>query len=198
MASTGDLLDLRLRELLDAIASEEPTPGGGSAAALAITMSAGLSAMVARASPDWPDAGAAIAQAERLRKRTAPLAQRDAEAYEQALASMRLPERVEPAVRDAAVGAALSRAAEVPLVIAEAGADAACLAAMVADRGAADRRGDAAAAALLAEAGTRAAASLVAINLAVTPDDERVTQAKELAKTASQAAREAVSSTDGA
>lgn len=196
--SSGDLLDLPLRDLLDAIASEEPTPGGGSAAALAITMSAGLSAMVARASPDWPDAGAVLAQAEQLRKRTAPLAQRDAEAYEQALASMRLPERVEPAVRDAAVGAALSRAAEVPLVIAEAGADAACLAAMVAHRGAADRRGDAAAAALLAEAGTRAAASLVAINLGVTPDDERVMHAKELAKTASQAACEAVRSTDRA
>lgn len=196
MASTGDFLDLRLRELLDAIASVEPAPGGGSTAALAVAMSAGLSAMVARASPDWPDARAAIAQAELLRKRTAPLAQRDAEVYEEALASMRLPERVEPAVRDATVGAALARAAEIPLVIAEAGADAASLAALVADRGTADRRGDAAVAALLAEAGTRAAACLVAINLAVTPDDDRIVHAQALAKTASQAAREAVRSTE--
>jgi methenyltetrahydrofolate cyclohydrolase len=194
----GDLLDLRLRELLEAIASEGPTPGGGSTAALAIAMSAALSAMVARASKDWPEAGAAIAQAEQLRRRTAPLAQRDAEAYEEALASVRLPERVEPNVRDAAVGAALTRAAEIPLVIAEAGADAASLAALVADRGTPDRRGDAAAAALLAEAGTRAAASLIAVNLGVTPDDDRVVHAQALAASASEAAREAVRSTGGA
>ena len=196
--SSGDLLDLRLRDLLDAIASEGPTPGGGSTAALAIAMSAALSAMVARASKDWPEAGAAIAQAEQLRRRTAPLAQRDAEVYEEALAAIRLPERAEPTVRDAAAGAALSRAAAVPLLIAEAGADAASLAALVADRGTPDRRGDAAAAALLAEAGTRAAASLIAVNLGVTPDDDRVVHAQALAASASEAAREAVRSTGGA
>jgi len=187
-----------VRDLLEAIASVDPTPGGGSAAALAVAMSAALSAMVARASSDWPDAGAAIAQAEQLRKRTAPLAQRDAEVYEEALAAIRLPERAEPTVRDAAVGAALSRAAEVPLLIAEAGADAASLAALVADRGTPDRRGDAAAAALLAEAGARAAASLIALNLAVTPEDDRVAHALLLAKSASEAAREAVRSTQRA
>jgi formiminotetrahydrofolate cyclodeaminase len=195
---TGDLLDLRVHELLDAIASEDPTPGGGSAAALAVAISAGLSAMVARASSDWPDAGAAVAQAERLRKRAAPLAQRDAEAYEEALTAMRLPDRVEPTVRDAAVGATLARAAEVPLVIAEAGADAAGLAAWVADRGAADRRGDAAAAALLAEAGTRAAACLVTVNLGVTAGDDRIEQAQAFVEAASQAAREAVRSLSAA
>jgi methenyltetrahydrofolate cyclohydrolase len=194
---SGDLLDLRVRDLLEAIASVDPTPGGGSTAALAVAMSAALSAMVARASSDWPDAGAAIAQAEQLRKRTAPLAQRDAEVYEEALAAIRLPERAEPIVRDAAA-AALSRAAEVPLLIAEAGADAASLAVLVADRGTPDRRGDAAAAALLAEAGARAAASLIALNLAVTPEDDRVAHALLLAKSASEAAREAVRSTQRA
>ena len=105
----GDLLDLSLREFLEAVASEDPTPGGGSAAALAVAISAGLTAMVARASTGWSEASAAVAQAERLRKRVAPLAQRDAEAYEEALVTMTLPERVEPAVRDMAVGAALTR-----------------------------------------------------------------------------------------
>jgi methenyltetrahydrofolate cyclohydrolase len=133
--ATGDLLDLSLREFLEAVASEDPTPGGGTAAALAVAISAGLTAMVARGSGDWPEAGSAVAQAERLRKRIAPLAQRDAEAYEEALVSMTLPERVEPVVRDMSVGAALWRAAEVPMAIAEAGADAACLASLVADRG---------------------------------------------------------------
>ncbi len=192
--TSGDFLDLRLRELLDAFASEDPTPAGGSAAALAVTMSAALSAMVARASGDWAQAGSVVAQAERLRKRTAPLAQRDAEAYEEALVSMRLPDRVEPTVRDAAVGAAMERAAEVPLLIVEAGADAASLAELVAERGAQDRRGDAVAAALLAEAGARAAATLVAVNLTMKPDDDRIMQARELARLASDAAARAVRS----
>jgi methenyltetrahydrofolate cyclohydrolase len=192
VAGAGDLLDLRLRELLELMASEQPAPGGGSAAALAVAMAAGLCAKVARASNDWPDASAAIAQAERLRKRTAPLAQRDADAYEEALAALALPERVEPVVRDATVGAALSRAAEVPLVIAEAGADAARLAALVADRGTPDRRGDAVAAALLAEAATRAAAGLVAVNLTIKRDDERLVHAQALADAAAEAALDAV------
>ena len=195
MEATGDLLDLSLREFLEAVASEDPTPGGGTAAALAVAMSAGLTAMVARASGDWPEASAAVAQAERLRKRIAPLAQRDAEAYEEALVSMTLPERVEPVVRDMAVGAALWRAAEVPMAIAEAGADAACLASLVADHGTPARRGDAVAAALLAEAATWAAASLVKVNLTITAEDKRTEQARRLADTASSAARQAVQNT---
>ena len=192
METAGDLLDLRLGEFLDAVAGEEPTPGGGTAAALAVATSAALTAMVARASVEWPDASAAVAQAERLRKRTAPLAQEDAEAYEEALVTLHLPERVEPVVRDLAVGAALTRAAQVPMAIAEAGADAAALAALVADRGIADRRGDAVAAAFLAEAGTRAAAALVTVNLTVKENDERMKRVELLVATASSAAREAV------
>lgn len=191
-AEAGDLLDLSLREFLEAVASEDPTPGGGSAAALAVAISAGLTAMVARASGDWPEAGSAVAQAERLRKRISPLAQRDAEAYEEALVSMTLPERVEPVVRDMAVGAALWRAAEVPMAIAEAGADAACLASLVADRGTASRRADAVTAALLAEAATWSAAGLVKVNLTITAEDGRTEQARRLAETASDAARHAV------
>ena len=192
MEATGDLLDLSLREFLEAVASEDPTPGGGTAAALAVAISAGLTAMVARGSGDWPEAGSAVAQAERLRKRITPLAQRDAEAYEEALVSMTLPERVEPVVRDMAVGAALWRAAEVPMAIAEAGADAACLASLVADRGTPARRADAVTAALLAEAATWAAASLVKVNLTITAEDKRTEQARRFGDTASNAARQAV------
>ena len=198
MLTNGDLLELSLREFLDLVASEEPTPAGGSAAALAVAMSASLSAMVARASPDWPEAGSAVAQAERLRKRVAPLAQRDAEAYEEALVTLRLPERVEPTVRDAAVGAALARAAEVPLAISDAAADAAYLAALVADRGTPERRGDAVAAALLAEAAARAAECLVAVNLTVRTGDPRSEQAQMNVEAAGAAAREAVRTIDAA
>jgi methenyltetrahydrofolate cyclohydrolase len=188
----GELLDLPLREFLDRLAAEEPSPAGGSAAALAVAMGAALIVKVAKASTSWPEARAVVAQAERLRRRTAPLAQSDADVYEEALAALHLPEQLEPEVRDMALAQVLARAAEIPLVIAEAGADVACLAAEVADRGAPERRGDAIAAALIGEAAARAAANLVAINLTVTPNDERVLRARAVTDLASAAAREAL------
>lgn len=192
MASTSDLLDLRVREFLDRLAAEEAAPAGGSAAALAVAMAAALIAKVAKASPDWPEARAVVAQAERLRRRTAPLAQSDADVYEEALAALHLPDQLESEVRDMALGKVLARAAEIPLVIAEAGSDVACLAAEAADRGTPERRGDAIAAALIAEAGARAAANLVAVNLTVTPEDERVLRARAVTDLASAAARDAL------
>lgn len=192
MGPAGELLDLPLREFLDRLAAEEPSPAGGSAAALGVAMGAALIAKVAKASTAWPEAGAVVAQAERLRRRTAPLAQSDADVYEEALAALHLPEQLEPEVRDMAIGQVLARAAEIPLVIAEAGADVACLAAEVAERGAPERRGDAIAAALIGEAAARAAANLVAINLTVTPEDERVLRARAVTDLASAAAREAL------
>jgi formiminotetrahydrofolate cyclodeaminase len=194
VASTGDYLDLPLREFLDRMAAEEPTPAGGSAAAIGVAMASALIAKVARVSTDWPDARAVVAQADRLSRRIAPLAQSDAEAYEEALAALHLPEQLEPEVKNMALGQVLTRAAEIPLAIAEAGADVACLAAEAADRGAPDRRGDAITAALLAEAAARAAANLVAVNLTVTPDDERLLRAEAVTSVASAAAREALRS----
>jgi formiminotetrahydrofolate cyclodeaminase len=191
---TGDLLDLSVRGFLESLAADEPAPGGGSAAAIAVAMAAALCSKAARVSTDWPEAAATAAQAERLLRRIAPLAQSDAEAYEEALAALHLPDDLEREVRDMALGQVLARAAEIPLVIAEAGADVASLAALIADRGAASCRGDVAAAAVLAEGGSRAAATLVAVNLTVTPDDDRVKRARLVAAAASEAARSAVDS----
>jgi formiminotetrahydrofolate cyclodeaminase len=186
-----DLLDMRLGAFLEHLATEDPAPAAGSVAALAVTMAAGLCAKAARASRDWPEAQSAVAQAERLRRRTAPLAQSDADAYEEALAVLHLPDQLEVEVRDMAIGQVLARSAEIPLVIAEAGADVASLAALIAHRGAADRRAEAVVAAVLAEAATRSAAHLVAINLVVTATDERVVKARAASEVASAACRSA-------
>ena len=67
--------------------------------------------------------------------------------------------------RDGDLEDKLARAAEVPLWIAEAGADVAMLAALTAEMGEGTYRGDATAAAVLAHAGARAAANLVSLNL---------------------------------
>jgi methenyltetrahydrofolate cyclohydrolase len=193
VAITGDLLDGSLRELLDSLSSDEPAPAAGSVAAIAVSMAAGLIAKTARGSPNWLEGASAVAQAEKLRRKTAPLAQSDADAYLEALAALHLPEQLETEVRDMALGQVLARAAEIPLAIAEAGADVACLAAVAADRGEPNRRPEAVAAAMLAAAGARVAAYLVATNLTVKPDDPRVNRALAVADVAAGAAEEALS-----
>jgi methenyltetrahydrofolate cyclohydrolase len=193
MAYPDDLLAAPLGDVLGHIASELPSPAGGSAAAIAVALGAGLTAMCARNSRDgWSDAGSATAQAETLRSRIEPLAQADADAYEEALTAFRLPELLEPELRDATLGGALERAAAIPLAIAEVGADVADLAAHLAQHGNPDVRGDAVAGAVIAEAGTRAAAHLVRINLGTSPDDVRVARALAAATTAAAAARRAL------
>jgi formiminotetrahydrofolate cyclodeaminase len=170
-------------DLCETVAAETSAPGGGSVAAVAGAFAASLVGMAARfSSEQWEDAAGAVAQAETLRARLLPLADEDARAYENFLLARRMPQDVEPEVRDAAIGDSLSRAADVPLAIAEASHDVACLAGDVAERGNPNLRGDAATAALLAEAAVRATANLVEINLATREGDERIARARELAE----------------
>jgi formiminotetrahydrofolate cyclodeaminase len=168
-------------ELCETIAAETSAPGGGSVAAIVTAFAASIAAMAARFSTEqWEDAPGAVAQAEALRHRVLPLADEDARAYESFLEARRLSEKVGPEARDAAIGAALSHAADVPLAIAEAALDVASLAAELAERGNPNLRGDAATAVLLSEAAVRATANLVEINLATGEGDERVERAREL------------------
>lgn len=193
MTPGDDFLDVRLGELLDLLASDRPVPAGGSAAAVAVAAAAAIVAKAARLSGrHWPEAGGAHAQAEALRGRAAPLAQADAEAYADALATLRAPAAERQERRDAEIGAALSRAADVPLAIAATAADVATLAAAVAENGNPNLRADAAAAAVLAEAGARVAANLVAVNLSAVADDERLARADALFALAADAARRAL------
>jgi formiminotetrahydrofolate cyclodeaminase len=193
----ADLLDAPLRDFLDTLAGEGPAPGGGSAAAVVVAMSAGLVGMVARASKGhWEEAGGVIGQAETLRARVAPLAQADADAYMHALTALRGEGEVEPRYRDIKLREALDRAADIPLQIAEAGCDLASLAALLVENGNPEVRADAAAAAVLAEGGTRAAAKLVAVNLGAGGDDDRVRQAQILVARAAEAAHRALAAAE--
>ena len=185
--------DESVEDFLDSIAAETPAPGGGSVAAVVVEMAASLAAMAARfAGQHWDGAAGALAQAEALRARAAPLAQEDAEAYEAVLTAMRMPRDLEAEVRNTLIGDTLSRAADAPLRIAETAADVAELGATLAEEGNPNLRGDAAAAALLSEAAARAAANLVEINLATTETDERIGRARELAHAAHVAAERAL------
>ena len=182
-----DLSALPVQGLLDELASESPAPAGGSAAAVAVAMAAALVEMGARRSPTWDDAIGVAAQARAIRRRTVPLVQADADAYAASLAALASIESIHDAPgaeRDEAIASALAGAADVALAIARAGTDTAFLAELVADRGEPSGRDDAQAAAVLAEAGTRVAAALVAANLVTAEGDDRETAAASCARSA--------------
>ena len=181
MAAPLDFSSQSVSEFCDTVAAETSAPGGGSAAAITGALAASLTAMAARFSKEqWEDAAGAVAQAETLKARLLPLAEEDSRAYENVLLALRMSKEVEEELRDAAIGDALSRAADVPMAIAEASLDVATLACELSERGNPNLHGDAAAAAFLAEAAVRASANLVEINLATREGDERLERAREL------------------
>ena len=154
-----------LSSFLDSLAARTPAPGAGSAAAAVVAMAAALVEMTARFSDDE----AAASAARTLRARAVALRDDDAAAYAAVLGAT-----------GKARQEALSRAADVPLAIAQAGRDVCALAASLRTTGNANLRGEATAAVELASAGARAAAELVLINLAEAGPDERVVEAREL------------------
>ena len=173
---TPSLSELTLETFVERIAERTPAPGGGSVAATACALAAALVEMAARFGTD-PAAGSDTAEAAQLRARALTLIDRDAAAFGPVLEAARAGEDPEPA-RNAA--------AEPPLEMARIGARVAELAAGRAAAGNPNLRGDAVTGALLAEAGTRSAAALVAINVA-DPADPRRTEAAEAASAAARA-----------
>jgi formiminotetrahydrofolate cyclodeaminase len=183
-------LERPLGEFLDELAAGGSLPGGGAAAAVTTAMAAGLLAMAARASDEsWSDARAVAAQAESLRDRAEPLAQADAEAYTEVIRLLGERDDEDRERRDVRLGAALSRAAALPLRIAEAACDVAELGVLVANRCEPRLRPDAAAAVILADAAAQIGAHLVRVNLATQANDERLAQAEDLVELTQRAVR---------
>lgn len=186
-----EYLDLRVGDFLERLGTGGSAPGSGSAAALTIAFATGLVVMVARCSKDsWEEAGGVAAQALALQARVAPLAFTDAQVWEEALTE--LESAAGGAAPSGALVSKLELAAAVPLQIAQTAADTAALAALAADRGVGTHRADAAAAAVLAAAGARAAAHLVAVNLAVREGDPRLVSARACEASAADAATRAL------
>jgi formiminotetrahydrofolate cyclodeaminase len=192
---TEDYLHLRLDDFLDRLAAGGQAPGGGSAAALTVAFAAGLVAMVARCSRgSWEDAGGVAAQALAIRERAAHLSRDDAEAWRVAVDALAEASAERTGGRDRELEEKLGRAAALPLEIAELGADAAALAALVGEYCDGAYRADAAAAAALAAGGAGAAAHLVEVNLAVSEGDERLLRARASEQAASEAAQRTLAS----
>jgi methenyltetrahydrofolate cyclohydrolase len=175
-----DYTELPLARFLEMVASREPAPGGGASAAVAVALAAALTAMAARFSTGHLDDAEAIAgKAEELRSRVMPLARADAAAYGRVLDAYRIPHDDEEE-RRRRIREALSEAADVPLSIAEVGAQVAGKAARLVEEGNPNLRGDAVTATVLAGAGVRAAVTLVEINVSAGGADDRLSRIDQL------------------
>jgi formiminotetrahydrofolate cyclodeaminase len=174
-----------LADLLAALSARSPAPGGGSASAWSGALAAALLEMAAAFAGDT----AVATRATRLQAELLDCGEQELRSYAPVLEAVRLPP-ADPA-RAERLGDALSGASETPMAIARAGTEVAELAAGIVRASTPALQGDAAAAVVLAEGATQAAARLVQINLAGSPEDPRLTEMAELTRRAG-AARAAI------
>jgi formiminotetrahydrofolate cyclodeaminase len=167
-------LDQSLREYLNDLSSSQPTPGGGSAAALSGAMGAALASMVTRLTigksgyTDVQDEIEEILQrTEELRERFQQLMQEDIDAYERLAMSFRLPKgsAEENEARTRVIQVRLQEAALVPLEVAERAAELIGFCVRLAQIGNKNVRSDIAAGAALVLSAAQGAAWMVRVNL---------------------------------
>ena len=168
---------------LDQLATNSPTPGGGSVAALTGALGAGLISMVCSLTlgkEKYKDVEADIngifAQSEALRPKLQDLIEADVEAYGKLNSAYKLPRETDEQkkARTAAIQAALLIATDVPVSIAEACVGVIELCAPAAAKGNVQAVSDVGVAMLLAESGLRSANLNVMINLSAIKDQEHV------------------------
>jgi formiminotetrahydrofolate cyclodeaminase len=202
--TSSSFRDLTVAQFVDVLASGEPVPGGGAAAAIAGSLGAALVAMVANLSegrPKYAEHAAlharAIPAAKELQDRMLSLADEDAEAFAGYGAAMKLPrgtdeERVArtAAIREAALAATLS-----PLRTVEASLEIVGLAEGLAGRSNKNASSDLEVAALMAVAACRAAAANVYINLPSIGDESRARELFERTETIADAVERLASRT---
>ena len=164
-------------------------PAGGSAAAAATAMAAGLVEKASRLSPDqWIGAANIGKRAAVLRKVATLLVEADATAYTNYMKAVRAARGLHTAEREKLVAPAREKIIEVPLSIVRSAAEVAGLAAEMSEHGNPNLRSDAYAALQLAAAAARSASVTLGDNVSGSADP-RLIEARRLAKTSSERAR---------
>ncbi|MEZ4686766.1 MAG: glutamate formimidoyltransferase [Bacteroidia bacterium] len=175
------LVDLTVSGFVDMLASDAPAPGGGSAAALAGALAAGLGTMVANLSGNklalkkkqamfskWGRRG------QELKAQLIHLVDADTDAFNEVLAAMRMPKgsEAEAAARDQAIELANQKAAKTPFAILETVIQAYDLLDSMAREGIKASITDVAVGAHLAHAAAEGASLNVRINLGSIKDEQ--------------------------
>jgi methenyltetrahydrofolate cyclohydrolase len=169
------IVEASVASFLDTLASPTATPGGGSTAAVMGAMAAALVSMVCSLSlspgkqpqlESAHDMGSLLRQSQSLRRRLSLMIEADAEAYNSLMNAYTLPRGsdAERILRSEAIQQAMSAATLVPLECARSCADVMDLSRIVAEKGNPNAAGEAAMAALAANAALRGAALNVYIN----------------------------------
>jgi len=184
------LSELTIASLVERLATSDPTPGGGSAAAIAGAMGAALVQMVVELTAGRPAAADHEETLGEIRTAAAArqsglldLAERDAVAYDGVIRARRLPRDSQPEreARDAQLAAAIGEATRIPLATARAASEVLDLAERLAPIGNRNAISDVGVAALLAVAALRGAALNVQINLrSLTDRDARDEAGREV------------------
>ena len=168
------LTDKSVRDLLSAFSSPEPTPGGGSAAALASCVGASLLIMVAslpKTRTGAEDERAALAAAAAalgdIREQLSDAIDADSAAYDQVVAAYKLPKAApdEQTARKAAIQQALRAATDVPLGVMRLSAAALTRAAAIAAHANRNAASDVGVATALLRAGLQGARLNIEINV---------------------------------
>ena len=179
--------NLSLGDFTKELGSANPTPGGGSVAALCGALGAALSAMVSRItlgnekySEVWQSMGAVQQAADLMTGHFLELVQRDSDAYQAVIGAIKLPKETEEekGARHKAIQEASKNAAKVPLETLRTSEKLIVLTKEAVERGNPNTLTDAGAALQLARTAAVVAAYNVRINLPGLQDEEFVTVCK--------------------
>jgi len=174
------LVDKKVSNFLDELASNSPTPGGGSVAALAGALGAALISMVGNLTLGKKkyenveeDIKKIIGSSEKLRYELSQLIEEDVRVFNNFMATYKMPKETddEKKVRAEKIQESLIEAAKVPLKVAYKCLDILSLSREIAEEGNINVVSDAGVAALMTEAALESAILNVKINLRMIKDE---------------------------
>ncbi|MDE0960843.1 MAG: glutamate formimidoyltransferase [Planctomycetota bacterium] len=190
-STRGTLTGMEVADFVDEVSRDSPAPGGGSIAALAGSLAAALSSMVANLTfakrkfrKRRPQMEALSIDAQILKDELLRAVDQDTAAFEAVIDAMRLPQGTPElkAIRDRATEAGYRHATEVPLVTARLCLQAMDLAVRATQQGLPSGITDAGTACWMARAGLEGAILNVRINLLESTDEEwKSTVSKKIA-----------------